>query len=384
MIIVPVANSAYIRRRPYVTLGLIALNAAVWLYGFMAPAPRAPIVEYVRTVEELHTRYGLPFEDRLIFELRLSRGQVLPRSHPDFRRWRDRAREAEAAQSEGMNGYLAQRLGYIPDRGFDHRLLTALFLHGDFMHLFMNMLFLFLVGCNVEDGWGRWKFLLFYLVSGVAANLAHYASEPAGDLPLVGASGAVSAVMGAFVVFHTTTKIKFFWWFILFGFFELPAVVAIAAWFVLQVLNGVFFHLDSVVAYWAHIGGFLFGLAVAIPLRLVRGPAVRPQRIVPTGEESVVALPGARLIAGEWAYAEGLKQAAAHLAAGETEKARALYAEVLARDPKHEEARLGLIRVYQALGRRREALALGETLMADLAAAGRVDEARRVYSLLMG
>jgi membrane associated rhomboid family serine protease len=383
MIIVPVANSAYIRRRPYVTLGIIALNTAVWLCGFLAPAPRAPIVEYVRTVEDLRARYGLPFEDRLIFELRLSRGHVLPGNHPDYRRWRESAREAEAAQTEGMNGYLAQTLGYTPDRGFDFRLLTAIFLHGDFMHLLMNMLFLFLVGCNVEDGWGRGKFLLFYLVSGVAANLAHYASEPTGDLPLVGASGAVSAVMGAFVVFHTTTKIKFFWWFILFGFFELPAVAAIAAWFVLQVLSGVVFHLDSVVAYWAHIGGFLFGLAVAIPLRLVRGPAARPKRIVPTREETAVALPGAKFLAGDWAYAEGLKQATAHLAAGETEAARVLYAEVLARDPKHEDARLGLIRVYQTQGRRREALALGEALMADLAAAGRTGEARRVYSLLM-
>jgi membrane associated rhomboid family serine protease len=381
MFLVPVANTAYIRRRPVITLGLIALNTAIWIYGALAPAPEAPLHRYLEVVDNLHRRYALPFEDRQIFELRLARGLILGKNSSDFQKWVETRREAEAAV-RGLDAYLAQKMGFFPERGFDWRLLTSLFLHGDFMHLLMNMLFLFLFGCNVEDHWGRLKYLAFYVVAGVAANLAHYASDPRGDLPLVGASGAISGVMGAFVVFHAFTKIRFFWWFILFGFFEVPAVVTIAAWFLLQVLNVVVFHLDSVVAYWAHIGGFLFGLAVAIPVRLVIGAPKRAARSVPARGETAVALPGTQIFAGNW-YDNAIREAEGHLRAGEPEQAVALYAQILERDPGNHPARWGLVRAYHALGRRREALAVGEQLIADLAAAGKVEDARRVYSFLM-
>jgi membrane associated rhomboid family serine protease len=383
MLIVPVANTAQIRRRPWITYILVALNTAVWLYGAVAPAPKAPIDRYYALLDELQRKHGLPFESPQVFELRLARGLILDRSHPDFQRWREQRRVAEAALA-GTDAYMVQELGFVPERGFDHRLVTAMFLHGDFMHLFMNMLFLFLFGCNVEDAWGRWRYALFYFAAGVAANLVHYVSDPRGDLPLVGASGAVSGVMGAFVVFFAWTRIKFFWWFLLFGFFEVPAIVAIAAWFLLQVLNATVFHLDSVVAYWAHVGGFLFGLAVAIVVRLIRGPyQVVEKRPGPPPRQTAVALPGALLLDRNFVYQESLRRAEAHLAAGEHDEAVALFAKVLDADPRNTSARWGLVRSYQAQGRRREALHIGEELITDLAVAGRADEARRVYSFLM-
>jgi membrane associated rhomboid family serine protease len=382
MILVPVANTAYIRRRPYVTLSLIALNTALWIYATVAPPPSQPLVAYYEVIQTLYRRHALPFESREIFELRLAKGLILSRESTEYRAWAERRRLAEAA-AQGTDAYLIQQAGFIPERGFDWRLVSSLFLHGDFMHLFMNMLFLFLVGCNVEDGWGRLRYLAFYLLAGVVANLAHYASDPRGDLPLVGASGAVSGVMGAFVVFHTFTRIKFFWWFILFGFFELPAIVAIAGWFLLQVLNAFFFKLDSVVAYGAHIGGFLFGLAVALPIRIVRGAPERPKRIVPGKEETQVALPGANLFGSDWAYEDALKRAERSLEEGAPEEALVVFQQVLEREPAHLGARWGLVRCYRALGRRREALRVGEGLIADLTASGHNEDARRVYSYLM-
>jgi membrane associated rhomboid family serine protease len=382
MLIVPVANTAHIRNRPYVTLALIALNTAIWIFGAVAPPPRGPIESYFELLQELQEKHGLAFETPRVFTRRLEAGLILDKNDPDYRRWKDARRTAEAAAA-GTDVYLTQQYGFVPERGFDYRLLTSVFLHGDFMHLFMNMLFLFLFGCNLEDSWGKLRYLFFYLVAGVVANLFHYASSPHSELPLVGASGAVSGVMGAFVVFHALTRIKFFWWFFLFGFFEVPAVVAIATWFLLQVLNATVFHLDSVVAYWAHVGGFLFGLAVALPIRLVRGPT-RTKPTPAPGEKRHVALPGALAIDRNFVHHDSLRRAEAHLSAGEPEAAAAIYSGILQHDPRHEAARWGLVRSYRALGRYRDALLVGESLMTDLAAEGRADEARRVYSFLMG
>ena len=150
-------------------------------------------------------------------------------------------------------------------------------------------------------------------IGSVAANVAHALAMPDSDLPLVGASGAVAAVMAAFVVFHALVRIRFFWWLILFGFFELPAIVPIGAWLAFQLYDA-FASPDAVVAYWAHIGGFAFGLLVAVPVRLWGGPVQRaPSTPRPRAEAGPDDLGGLGLVlappSGTRTLSEHLKRA---------------------------------------------------------------------------
>ena len=390
MIILPVAHTAHLKRRPVVTLSLIGVTSAVWLATAFTPGPRAPVERYASVVEQLERALAHPYETRDGFELRLASGLVLPKSSAAWRTWRNAYRESEAALVNAGE-WLSQRFGFVPEQAPDHRLLTSLFLHGDFMHLLMNMVFLFLVGCNVEDQWGRGRFALFYLAGGVAANVAHALAMRDSDLPLVGASGAVAAVMAAFVVFHALVRIRFFWWLILFGFFELPAIVPIGAWLAFQLYDA-FASPDAVVAYWAHIGGFAFGLLVAVPVRLWGGPVQRapatPRPRAEAGPDDLgaqhhVSLPGANLMGGDWMIERALKAGEAALEQADGAAARASFEEVLRKTPGHPEARWGLLRALRMAGARREADTLGEALIADLTRDGRTEEARRVYSLLM-
>ena len=153
-----------------------------------------------------------------------------------------------------------------------HTFITHMFLHGDFWHLMGNMLFLWVVGCLLEDTWGRKTFLGFYLIGGMFAGLAHCLSEPGSTVPMIGASGAIAAAMGAFTVRHFMTKIKFFYFFLLlfrpfWGTFYLPAFVFLPLWFIQQIAMkelSDFMGGGSGVAYMAHIAGYLGGVIAAL------------------------------------------------------------------------------------------------------------------------
>jgi len=157
-------------------------------------------------------------------------------------------------------------------------LFTSIFLHGDLMHIGINMLFLWVFGDNVEDRMGRARYLLFYLLCGVVGNLAHALLSGFSPLPLLGASGAVSGVMGAYFVLFRMAYIRTF--VLLFFYpilFDLPAPIYIVYWFILQFLSGVAsIGVSSGVAFWAHVGGFVAGyLLVRAFARSLRPP---PQR----------------------------------------------------------------------------------------------------------
>ena len=146
-------------------------------------------------------------------------------------------------------------------------ILTAMFMHGGILHLAGNMLFLWVFGNNIEDSMSRWRFLLFYLLGGVAATFAHVLAGPDSPVPTIGASGAIAAVLGAYLLLFPRARVVTLI-FIVFFFtiIELPALFVLGAWFVLQLLYGVADAAQPVgqgggVAYFAHIGGFLFGLA---------------------------------------------------------------------------------------------------------------------------
>jgi membrane associated rhomboid family serine protease len=153
-------------------------------------------------------------------------------------------------------------------------LVSATFLHGGLLHLGGNMLYLWVFGDNIEDRLGRWRYLAFYLTTGAVASVAHIISDPASTLPLIGASGAIAGVLGAyFVTFPRSRVLALVPLFFFLHFAEVPAVIFLAFWFVLQLVYG----LGSLapgsadmVAWWAHVGGFAAGVLL---MRLFdRGP----------------------------------------------------------------------------------------------------------------
>jgi membrane associated rhomboid family serine protease len=142
---------------------------------------------------------------------------------------------------------------------------TSMFLHGSWEHLLGNMLFLWVFGNNVEDSMGHLRFVAFYLLCGLAAALGHIVSAPGSAIPMVGASGAISGIMGAYVVLYPRVRVHT--WIPPLWFIGIPAWVMLGYWFVLQVLSGVVTLGPEAgeqggVAVWAHVGGFVAGVAL--------------------------------------------------------------------------------------------------------------------------
>ena len=156
----------------------------------------------------------------------------------------------------------------VSTRGEVLTLLTSMFLHGGWLHLGGNMLFLWIYGDNMEDEMGHVGFLLFYLAAGLAAALAHYIAAPMSSVPTVGASGAIAGVMGGYLLLFPRARIDIlFFIIIIIRVFTVPAWVVLLIWFGLQILGGA--GADPTtggVAYWAHAGGFVAGIVLTLPL----------------------------------------------------------------------------------------------------------------------
>lgn len=154
---------------------------------------------------------------------------------------------------------------------------TSMFLHGNLLHIGGNMLFLWVFGNNVEDRMGRVIFLLFYLLAGVAAALAQVLINPDSAIPLIGASGAIAGTLGAYLVMFPRARVLTAVIFFFITLVEVPAIIVLGLWFVLQAFSGIGQLGQSAsggVAFFAHIGGFVFGALVA--LLFYRSPP-RPQ-----------------------------------------------------------------------------------------------------------
>jgi membrane associated rhomboid family serine protease len=150
---------------------------------------------------------------------------------------------------------------------------TAMFLHAGWLHLLGNLLFLWIFGVNVEDGVGRPAFLFLFLVGGIAAAAVYTLADPTSTLPMIGASGAISAVLGAYLVLYPRARIQSL---VFLGFFyqllAVPSVIVLGFWFILQLIDGIAAlggaaEVAGGVAVWAHVGGFVAGAALALPLR---------------------------------------------------------------------------------------------------------------------
>jgi membrane associated rhomboid family serine protease len=139
-------------------------------------------------------------------------------------------------------------------------IVVSMFLHGGWLHLLGNMLFLWIFGNNIEDRLGPLRFVLFYLAGGVVATLAQVFFDTSSVIPLIGASGAIAAVMGAYLVWFPRAPILTL---LFFFFIEIPAGIWLTIWFVMQFFTGP----NSGVAYMAHVGGFVFGILVGAVVR---------------------------------------------------------------------------------------------------------------------
>jgi membrane associated rhomboid family serine protease len=152
-------------------------------------------------------------------------------------------------------------------------LFASIFMHGGWLHIVGNMLFLWIFGNNVEDRMGRWRYALFYLVCGVIAALTQLATDPSSGVPNIGASGAIAGVLGAYIVLYPRARVlTAITLLVFFAIVEVPAVLLLGAWFLLQVLDGSAGLVQAGaggVAYFAHVGGFAAGLLLVWPL--VRG-----------------------------------------------------------------------------------------------------------------
>ncbi|HEY5665344.1 MAG TPA: rhomboid family intramembrane serine protease [Gammaproteobacteria bacterium] len=218
---------------PYATYVIIGLNTIVWIFvqGLGTTPPLASSI----------CAYGLVPAQLL---------QVLP---------------ADAAVPLGSG--LECVLGSGPDW---HRSLTSMFMHGGWMHIIGNMWFLWIFGNNVEDAMGTLRFVIFYLLCGLAAVAFQVASNPDSAVPMVGASGAIGGVMGAYIVLYPRVHVHML---IFLGFFvttlAVPAAFMLAYWLLIQLLSGVLSQggQGGGTAFWAHVGGFVAGMLLIFPFR---------------------------------------------------------------------------------------------------------------------
>lgn len=175
-----------------------------------------------------------------------------------------------ALPSEIAQNYFNFEWGMIPARlsygeGWI-TILTAMFLHGGWLHLASNMLFLWIFGDNMEAAFGRVRFLAFYLASGVIAALAEYGMAPLARYPVIGASGAIAGVLGGYLLLFPKARVDILFIFVIFfKIFPLPAWSVLGFWIFLQIYSGATGQNDGV-AYWEHIGGFIGGMLLCVPM----------------------------------------------------------------------------------------------------------------------
>jgi membrane associated rhomboid family serine protease len=161
---------------------------------------------------------------------------------------------------------MGDRLACLTDPGRQvFHLLTSMFLHGSWMHLLGNMWFLWLFGNNIEDSMGHLRFIVFYLFCGLAAAMGQVVTNPSSVIPMVGASGAISGVMGAYLILFPNVRVYALVPIVIFiTSVALPAWVMLGYWFLIQFVSGLLTSADEVggVAFWAHVGGFVAGVVL--------------------------------------------------------------------------------------------------------------------------
>jgi membrane associated rhomboid family serine protease len=375
VLLIPIGQeNNVVRRHPWVSLVLIALNFLVFFATALGEeGPRRAAIERLVAVVEylgehpylappasIATRLG----DEFLTELDKVRSQWAQAGHSP----RPELVAQEQAQLDGLaeealaalRALPSQRFGYVPAEPRVPSLLTSMFIHAGWLHILGNMLFLFLSGPFIEDLYGRPLFAGLYLLSGFAGLAAHVAKLPDSAIPVVGASGAIAGVMGAFLVRLWRARIHFLvlpipiLWMLRFKLL-LPAFVVLPLWFAEQLWYGTVEE-GAGVAYWVHIGGFLFGVSLAAVVKLARveeawiDPAVEKQTTL-TQDLAIERAADAR-IAGDLAIARReIRGALARLPDNVDAWAESYEIGIAADDPAEVGRGLArLLELYQRLG----------------------------------
>ncbi|MDE3088959.1 MAG: rhomboid family intramembrane serine protease [Chloroflexota bacterium] len=217
---IPISDANPTRRLPVMNWALIALNVAVFLYEVSLPAPR---------LDQLIATWGMTSTRTLL--------ALANPAHAPIAVW--------------------------------ETLITSQFLHAGWAHILGNMLFLWVFGDNIEDVLGHFAYLLFYLLSGIAAGIAQAVVLGPSPVPSIGASGAIAGVLGAYLLLYPWARIGILVpLFIIFWTFDVPAVFVIGWWFIQQFLYGIATLTETAasgIAFWAHIGGFITGVILILP-----------------------------------------------------------------------------------------------------------------------
>jgi membrane associated rhomboid family serine protease len=159
-------------------------------------------------------------------------------------------------------------------------IFTSMFLHGGWFHLIGNMVYLWIFGNSVEDALGRGRYLLIYLACGIVAALTQAFANPGSRIPMVGASGAIAGVLGAYVLLHPAANVRCFVWIVIFfRIVNVPAWAMLGLWFTMNLVSGLMAApAKPGVAFWAHVGGFVTGLVLVMALRPSGVPVLQPPR----------------------------------------------------------------------------------------------------------
>jgi len=274
--LIPVGHDQPVYTQPVITYALIALCSLIYLWSYEADRRWEERAGYaLRYVSSYLESYPEATIDSAQFE-------ELPGLVPVQLRIALKLRSVEKDEEldedlellvydliDALNaGPFASRFGYTPGQPSILKAFSSLFVHGGFFHLLGNMLFLFLAGTVIECFWGGGRFVAFYLLAGLGAVGAHHLSAPESMIPLIGASGAISALLGAFLIGHHRSRIRMFflliWLRIVIKLFYLPAWVVLPGWALLQLFSLITAPQDGGgVAYSAQVGGFLIGLLAA-------------------------------------------------------------------------------------------------------------------------
>jgi membrane associated rhomboid family serine protease len=263
--VIPIRDINPTTRTAWLTLAIIAANVAVFLLW------EPTFGDQLTQQTFLFCNAEIPYE--VTHQTTLADGGV------DAVRAIEDSFHVGAPAAGALQSLLRER---CPNKSWLASIFVSMFLHGGFLHIAGNMLFLWIFGNNVEDRLGRIRFILLYVLGGLAASGLQLAFDPNAAVPNVGASGAIAAILGSYLILFPRARIRTLLIFFFITFVELPASFVLLAWFVLQLFSGVGEMGNQVgggVAYWAHVGGFVFGMGATWLLfrsQLRRDPYIPP------------------------------------------------------------------------------------------------------------
>ena len=397
MLLIPIGHDRQVTKQlPVITLTLIAFNILVFIYtatvGTQQDVRKSLALKSLIEFAETHPEVNLsvPAKDRLarladleieetqssidqdkltkLVEGKPLENQVLALSEKGV--LEAEGRRLSAGFVAAYDDFYGYKFGFIPayHKASWLNYFSCMFLHGGFLHILGNMLFLFLAGIAMEDAWGRGFYTIFYLAAGLVATATHAFTAPDSKIYLVGASGAIAGLMGAFMVRYFKARIKFFY-FIIFkaGTFKAPAYVMLPLWIALE-LKDTFTTSTSDsggVAFWAHIGGFFFGAVVGALVHFTGiGKLLAPKNVKR---------------ASSFGTGNAIHEAVAHLQEGEHDEAIRKLKQRLDAVPSDEKACLALAKVYGEIGQRQSELAAYVRLIRLLMQKNKLNEALQAY-----